>query len=163
MRILCCFILLALANMAHANLVQVGQGVARWGVFKVYNAALLTQAHTLDQALADDTQTRLELCYVRALSVDTFIEGAQHGLPKQLSPDLHAAVARLHAAYQAVQAGDCYVLDYTPEQGTRLLLNNQELVRIATPGFKALYFGIWLGDRPLSAQLKQDLTQGLRP
>lgn len=164
MRILCCFILLALANMASANETQVGEGVARWGLFKVYNAAFFTQAGaTLEQALADDSPARLELCYVRKLTVENFIEGAQVGLPKRLSPELQAAVERLHAAYQPVQSGDCYHLDYQPGQGTRLLLNNRELVRVTTPGFKALYFGIWLGDQPLSVQLKRDLTQSLRP
>ncbi|HKM38200.1 MAG TPA: chalcone isomerase family protein [Thiopseudomonas sp.] len=163
MRILCCFILLALSNMASANITQVGEGVARWGLFKVYDAAFFTQADlTLERALADDTSARLELCYVRPLSVDNFIEGAQQGLPKDLPDELQEAVKRLHNAYQSVQAGDCYQLDFQPGQGTRLLLNDRELVRIETLGFKALYFGIWLGEKPLSAQLKRDLIQGLR-
>lgn len=162
MRILCCFILLALSNMASANITQVGEGVARWGLFKIYHAAFFTQADlTLEQALADDTSARLELCYLRPLSVNNFIEGAQKGLPNGLPDELQDAVSRLHKAYQAVQAGDCYQLDFQQGQGTRLLLNDRELVRIATPGFKALYFGIWLGEKPLSVQLKRDLIKGL--
>ncbi|HKM27148.1 MAG TPA: chalcone isomerase family protein [Thiopseudomonas sp.] len=162
MRILCCFILLALANLASAKVTQVGEGVVRWGVFKLYHATFFTEAQvSLRQALADDKPARLELCYVREFSVENFIDGAQLGLPASLTPQLQAAVTRLHQAYQAVQPGDCYRLDYQPGQGTALLLNDKELVRVATAGFKALYFGIWLGDKPLSAQLKRDLTQGL--
>lgn len=162
MRILCCFILLALGNMAHANLAQVGAGTARWGLFKVYDAAFFTDANvTLEQALTEQTPARLELCYARSLSAENFIEGASYGLPKSLSDELQQAVNRLHAAYQAVKQGDCYQLDFQPEQGTRLLLNGRELVRIEIAEFKALYFGIWLGPRPLSVQLKRDLTQGL--
>ena len=162
MRILCCFILSALANLAYADLAQVGAGTARWGVFKVYDAAFFTDAKvTLEQALAEGTPARLELCYARALSIDDFIEGASYGLPESISAELQQAVNRLHAAYQPVKQGDCYFLDFQPEQGTALLLNGRELVRIATPEFKALYFGIWLGQRPLSVQLKRELTQGL--
>ena len=162
MRILCCFILSALVNTANADLAQVGAGTARWGLFKVYDAAFFTEAKvTLEQALAEDTPARLELCYARELSVDDFIEGANYGLPEFISDELQQAINRLHAAYQPVKQGDCYLLDFHPEQGTALLLNGRELLRIDTPEFKALYFGIWLGQQPLSVQLKRDLTQGL--
>ena len=162
MRILCCFILLALSTMASADLTQVGAGTARWGPFKVYDAAFFTEAGvTLEQALAEQTPARLELCYARALSVADFIDGAAYGLPKSLSDELQQAVNQLHRAYQPVKSGDCYQLDFQPEQGTRLLLNDRELVRIDIAEFKALYFGIWLGPRPLSVQLKRDLTQEL--
>ena len=164
MRILCCFILLALSTAASANLTQVGEGVARWGFFKVYSATLFTEADlSQTQVLADDTPARLELCYARALTVENFIEGAQVGLPESLPVELEQAVQRLHAAYQPVKQGDCYHLDYQPGQGTRLLLNGKTLVQITTPGFKALYFGIWLGERPLVEGLKRDLLSGLKP
>lgn len=164
MRILCCFILLVLSTVARADLTQVGEGTARWGVFKIYDAAFFTEANlTVQQALADNTPARLELCYARALSVENFIEGAKLGLPPVISVELEQAVQRLHAAYQPVKQGDCYHLDYQPGQGTRLLLNGQTLVQITTPGFKALYFGIWLGERPLAQGLKRDLLSGLKP
>lgn len=164
MKILCGFILLALSTVVHANLTQVGEGTARWGLFKIYDAAFFTEADlTVQQALADNTPARLELCYARALTVENFIEGAQVGLPTQLPAALEQAVQRLHAAYQPVKQGDCYHLQYQPEQGTRLLLNGKTLVQITTPGFKALYFGIWLGERPLAEGLKRDLLSGLKP
>ena len=164
MRILCCLILLALSTMASADLTQVGAGTVRWGPFKVYDAAFFTEAGvTLEQALAEQTFARLELCYARAVSVDDFIEGAGYGLPESLSDELQQAVDRLHMAYQSVKQGDCYQLDFQPELGTRLVLNKRELVRINTPEFKALYFGIWLGEKPLSLQLKSNLIEGLSP
>ena len=164
MRILCCFILLALSTAASADLTQVGEGVARWGFFKVYTAAFFTDANiSRKQVLADDTPARLELCYARALTVDNFIKGAQVSLPESLPLELEQAVQRLHAAYQPVQQGDCYQLEYQPGQGTGLRLNGKTLVQITTPGFKALYFGIWLGERPLAEGLKRDLLSGLKP
>lgn len=164
MRILCCVLLLALSNLASANLIQAGAGVARWGFFKVYDAQFFTEVGvTLEQALSEQTPARLELCYARELSVENFIEGAQRALPESLPAELDNAVNRLHAAYQPVKQGDCYHLDFQPEQGTRLVLNGKTLVQIDTPGFKAVYFGIWLGEQPLSASLKRNLIAGLKP
>lgn len=163
MRILCCVFLLMLSSLANANLTEVGAGTARWGIFKVYEAQFFTENNsTLEQALSERTSARLELCYARDLSVENFIEGAQQSLPERLTADLQQAVDRLHAAYQPVKQGDCYHLDFQPEQGTRLILNGKTLVQIDTPGFKALYFGIWLGKQPLSESLKRNLIAGLR-
>ncbi|QEY58447.1 hypothetical protein FXF61_04385 [Pseudomonas sp. C27(2019)] len=164
MRILCCVFLLALSNLASAQLTEAGAGTARWGFFKVYDAQFFTTAGvTLEQALSEQTPARLELCYARELSVDNFIEGAQRALPESLPAELERAVSRLHAAYQPVKQGDCYHLDFQPEQGTFLVLNGKTLVQIDTLGFKALYFGIWLGEQPLSAPLKRSLIAGLKP
>jgi len=163
-RALCGALLLVLSNLASADLTQAGAGTARWGMFKVYDAQFFTEANiSLEQALSEQTPARLELCYVRSLSVENFIEGALRALPKRLTIDLQHAVDRLHVAYQPVRQGDCYHLDYKPEQGTALILNGKTLVHIDTPGFKALYFGIWLGDQPLSAVLKRNLSAGLKP
>ncbi len=163
MRILCCVLLLVLSNLASADVAQVGKGTARWGLFKIYDAVFFTEADlTLRQALADNTPARLELCYARELSVRDFIKGAQQGLPESMSEGLERAVERLHAAYQPVKQGDCYHLDFQPEQGTALILNGKTLVQIDTLGFKALYFGIWLGQQPLSESLKRSLIAGLK-
>jgi hypothetical protein len=144
------------------SLVKIGEGTARWGWIKLYDAKLFSLAGLqTNQLLSDHTPLRLELCYHRALSVQDFVDGANHALADDLSAPLRAAVDQLHAAYQPVQAGDCYQLDYHPERGTGLLLNQRELVRLTTPGFKAVYFGIWLGDSPLSDRLKQALLAKL--
>lgn len=164
MRLFCCMCLLMLSNLASASLTEVGSGTARWGIFKVYDAQFFTEANsTLAQALSEQTSARLDLCYARDLSVEDFIEGAEHALPEDLTADVQQAVERLHAAYQPVKQGDCYSLDFQPEQGTRLILNGKTLVQIDTPGFKAVYFGIWLGEQPLSMALKRSLTLGLKP
>lgn len=156
--------LMLISGLAQANtpLVKVGEGSAYWGIFKLYDAQFLTEPNlNLEEALSDDTAATIELCYTRSLTVENFIEGANNGLPANLSPQLVAAVNTLHQAYQPVQEGDCYVLSYEPQIGTQLLLNGQSLVKIPTPDFKAVYFGIWVGSNALSDKLKQNLTQGL--
>jgi hypothetical protein len=141
---------------------ELGQGTARWGFLKLYEARLFAEPGIIqNQLLQDDTPLRLELCYARSLSVDNFVDGANHALPKDLSAELQQAVDRLHRAYRPVKEGDCYRLEHQPNQGTQLLLNGESLVTITTPGFKAVYFGIWLGDQPLSERLRDDLLKNL--
>lgn len=148
--------------LSSQNWMIAGEGTARWGFIKLYDATLRTQPNTTRQTLlADETPLQLELCYARSLSVDNFVDGANHALPDNLPEDLANAVEQLHQAYQPVNQGDCYLLDHVPEQGTALILNGDELVRIATPGFKAVYFGIWIGDTPLSDRLKNNLLANL--
>ena len=144
--------------LSSQNWLVAGEGTARWGFIKLYDASLRMPPSTTRQSLlADDAPLQLEFCYARSLTVDNFVDGANQVLPDNLPTDLARAVAQLHQAYQPVSQGDCYVLDYQPEIGTALILNDNELTRISTPGFKAIYFGIWIGDNPLSDRLKNNL------
>lgn len=150
-------LLFALTAQAQ-SLITIGEGTARWGFIKLYDAKLKLPDNVQSKdVLADQIPAQLELCYARSLSVNNFIDGANHALPENLTAEHQQAVARLHAAYQPVNKNDCYLLEHTPELGTALILNGQELVRINTPGFKAVYFGIWIGDEPLSDKLKTQL------
>ncbi|UQB42558.1 chalcone isomerase family protein [Thiomicrospira microaerophila] len=158
------FILITpLTSWAQTQWQPLGEGTARWGLFKLYDATLLAPKETTRETLmADETPLKLKLCYARSLTVDNFVTGANHVLAKQtLSPALQQAVDQLHAAYQAVDKGDCYVLLHQPEQGTSLVLNDQTLTTLNTPGFKAVYFGIWLREQPLSEALKNALLENI--
>lgn len=151
------------SGFAQADWLILGEGTARWGLFKLYDAKVSAPKNiSADTLLDDSTELKLELCYHRRLTVDNFVDGANHVLEKQaLTPTLQQAVDKLHQAYQPVDKGDCYVLAYQPNQGTRLILNQKTLVTVDTPGFKATYFGIWLGEQPLSNTLKNALLENL--
>lgn len=144
------------------TLVTTGEGTARWGFIKLYDAKLKLPASVQsNEVLADHVPAQLELCYARRLTVANFIDGANQALAEDLPLEQRQAVDLLHAAYQPVDKDDCYLLEHNPQLGTALKLNGQELVRISTPGFKAVYFGIWLGDQPLSDALKTQLLGDL--
>jgi len=146
------------------------QGMATWLFLDVYQASLFVDKHAnfkdddsqkLQQTLlADSTPLKLKLCYAREVTPSQFIEGANHVLPKNISPLLKEQVDALHSRYQTVQKGDCYELVYTPNNlQTELRLNNKPVFDTQVKGFKALYFGVWLGDNPLSESLKASLLK----
>jgi len=108
--------------------------------------------------LLDDAQPlKLKLCYLRSIDKADLIKGAEAVLAPELAPDLKQAVDALHQAYQNVTTGDCYALKFQPGKGTQLWLNDQLTFKTDLPGFKAVYFGIWLGQNPLSDSLKTQL------
>lgn len=135
-------------------------GTATWLFMDIYTAELFSQEAKLPKNfLVDGVPLRLKLCYLKSISADILIEGAQEVLPDNLSGALQKEVNRLHAAYQDVVPGDCYELAYTPESGTQLIFNGKVVFSSQEAKFKALYFGIWLGNEPLSDSLKASLIK----
>ncbi len=137
---------------------QISTATATWMWLDIYDATLYANEKKLpERFLKDDVALKLNLCYLKPIGSDIFIEGANAALPNVLTPELGAEVERLHQAYQSVVPGDCYTLEYRPTEGTALKLNDKPLFHSRQAGFKAVYFGIWLGDNPLSERLKNQL------
>lgn len=130
----------------------------------VYDAALYAPPAVDASALLNyDSPMCLKLHYRVTLERDKFVLAANRVLARQHSPEtlepLRERIEHLHAAYQDIEAGDQYTLCYLPGQTTELSLNTQALVSIKGADFARLYFGIWLGEQPISGKLKSALLQ----
>ncbi|WP_127471540.1 chalcone isomerase family protein [Thiomicrorhabdus aquaedulcis] len=146
----------------------VGQGMATWLWADIYEAKLFIQQPITDQLLNDAVPLRLQLCYKTDISADILVKGANQVLPDNLTPILYDAINELHAAYQDVTKQDCYELVHLPTDNrtndlpsTQLWFNNALVFNTKLAGFKAAYFGIWLGSEPLSDDLKTQLLKNL--
>jgi hypothetical protein len=151
-------------NVGEAQITLRGGGLFRYAVvFRVYAGALYAPSEIAgEDILSADVPKRLELHYLLDISAEDFRKSGLAFLEKQQSPaDLIALADRLetfNAAYQDVQEGDRYALEYHPETGTRLLKNDEELVRVPGLDFARAYFGIWLDpQQPLSSSFRDDL------
>lgn len=135
----------------------------RW-VIKAYVAALYLPPGTPGTRALEDVPKRLEIEYFWSLDAPDFGAAADELLRRTLSAEeldrLRDRLDRLHAAYRDVDPGDRYALDYAPGAGTTLRLNGEALASVPGADFAAAYFGIWLGDPPLDASLKQRLLSG---
>ena len=141
-----------------------GWGVLKYAfVMKAYAAMLYgpTDVAARDLLYAD-VPKRLEINYFVSINGPDFAKGANAMLQKQLPEEelsrLKTRVDRLHATYRDVESGDRYALTYLPGSGTILELNGEPLVQIEGTDFSRAYFGIWLAEPPISAKLKQALT-----
>lgn len=150
-------------NLESHTLQRIGIGTARYaGFISVYEAAFyapstITRANVLDVGVPK----RLEIVYNRSIERKQLIKAAEHALKRQHDTGTldrwRDAIDRLHASYRDVSAGDMFVLATAPDQGLLLEFNGLEVARIDEPEFARLYFGIWLGDPPLSASLREAL------
>lgn len=153
-------------SIAEHTLRRIGTGTARYaGVIRVYEAALYApSASTRAQILDAAVPRRLEIVYRRPLDAQLLAAVAAQTLERQHGAETlrhwQAQIDSLHAAFRDVSDGDRLALTMAPEHGLWLEFNGREVARINKPQFGRLYFGIWLGDPPLSASLRDALLPG---
>ena len=142
-----------------------GLGLLRYRVFfRGYAGALyLPESAVASQAL-EDLPKALELSYFWAIKGPLFAQAADDLLARNQTPAaleaLRERLDRLNQLYQDVEPGDRYRLTYVPEMGLTLSLNGTPLGTIPGADFAAAYFGIWLGDAPLSLSFRDQLFAG---
>lgn len=152
-----------LQNEAGGILQLKGAGLARYAVFiRIYGAGLYgPEGVPADSLLELGEPKRLDIHYFVDINASDLALAANTILERQLSADalqaLKPRIDRLHAAYRSVRPGDRYVMEYLPGRGTVLRLNGERLVSVEGSDFARAYFGIWLGEPPLSRSLRDAL------
>ncbi len=142
---------------------EVGAGRFVWlKLVPVYETRLATQGSGVGPLLlSGDRPLKLEFLYRRQISGDDLRRSGEVWLEKNLTADERARIAErvntLQAAFRTVQDGDRYTLVYEPGVGTSLLDNGERRVTVPGADFPGLYFQIWLGERPVSAPLRDQL------
>ena len=136
-----------------------GQGTANYLLFEVYEARLyLPAAIAASAALQSETRRRLSLRYKLAIKRNDIELAAWSTLQKQWPAEVLSSkktlLDQLHAAMRDVNEGDVYTLDYRPEQGLTLSLNDQAVWQGGDARLAEMYFGIWLGEAALSPELR---------
>jgi hypothetical protein len=141
-----------------------GMGLLRYRVvFRGYVAALYLPDGVSRESALEGAPRRLELSYFWAIDGADFGNAADELLERALEPNqlasLRPRLDALHAAYRGVLPDDRYSLTYLPGVGTELRLNDKLLATIPGEDFARAYFGIWLGNQPLDAGLRDALLQ----
>ncbi|MFO7858431.1 MAG: chalcone isomerase family protein [Ectothiorhodospiraceae bacterium] len=150
-------------EVADTELSRVGYGTSWYGIFKVYVAALYAPADVEPEAILDSDVPRvLEITYLRSVAAEDIRTATNEVLDEQYSEDERADFAddfeRFNQLYRDVEDGDTYRYEYVPEDEESRLYYNGELQGRATGArFARTYLGIWLGEPPLSDDLKAAL------
>lgn len=130
--------------------------------FKLYDAVLYADRESQAADIINRTVPfHLEFHYLRTIEKSIILESAAKMLAKNLSPtelaQIQDRVDRINTAYQTVQAGDRSSLTYIPDVGTILRINGAPVITIEGADFAEFYFEIWLGEQPISTDLKANL------
>ena len=144
------------------TLVLHNAALMRWKVlFKVYVAGLYLEPGAAPQRVLEDVPKRLEIEYLRGFTAEQFARSTELAVAANVDAAtlerLRPRLAELNALYRSVEAGDRYALTYLPGVGTELSLNGEPLGRVEGADFATAVFSIWLGPRPVDAELKSRL------
>jgi len=128
----------------------------------VYDAALYLPMDVAAKDVLTDVPKQLELSYHVSIEGHKFGESATPFLEKNVPQDtlamLKPRIEQLNKLYRDVKEGDRYALTYAPGKGTTLSLNNGPLGTIEGADFAAAYYAIWLGAKPISDSMRDELT-----
>lgn len=153
-------------NLGGQALVLNGAGLRRHMLMRIYVAALYLpeRRHDTQAVLDGDGPRRLRLTLLRALTTDQNLDALKDGLEANNS-DTELEVIRprvehflaLIRALREVPAGTVIELDYLPEEGTRVSVNDRPLGRVPGESFNRALLRIWLGEDPVQISLKRAL------
>ncbi|OGI44698.1 MAG: hypothetical protein A2150_04270 [Candidatus Muproteobacteria bacterium RBG_16_64_11] len=144
-----------------------GAGVRKKFFMIVYVGALYlpAKAATAREALAQAGPKRMLLHFVYdELSaqklVDAWNEGfAANNSDAELAP-LRARIGQFNTLFATTRKRDVIALDYLPGEGTRVSHNGQVKGTIPGEDFNTALLKIWLGDKPVTEELKKALLGG---
>lgn len=145
-----------------AELELQGVAVLRWAMlFNVYAGAFyLPKGHSA-HFWTEDVPKRLELSYLRDFEAADFVDSSDKLLRRNLSETEYQSLAgRLkvfYSLFQDIRSGDHYSLNYSPQFGTELRLNDMPLGSVPGSDFAVAYFGLWLGEKPIDKKFRDRL------
>ena len=151
-------------------LVLNGAGVRTRVIFKVYAAGLYVpqKANSAAALLAQKGPRRMAITMLRDVDAETFSNSLNDGLRANLSEQqlagFKAQIEALNSNMKAIgeaKKGDVIHFEFTPDAGTRLVVNGQPRgAAIAGDDFFAAVLSIWIGEKPADATLKRGLVGG---
>jgi hypothetical protein len=157
----------ATSQLGPAKLLLNGAGLRTKVFFKVYVAGLYTpqKATSAAQLLAQTGARRVTITMLRNVDAESFAGALNDGLRDNhteaqfaaMKPRIDALNANLKAVGEA-KKGDVIHFEFVPDAGTQVTVNGQSRGSvIAGEDFFTAVLRIWLGDKPVDANLKKAL------
>jgi long-chain acyl-CoA synthetase len=155
------------ANVGGHEVVLNGAGVRSRVVFKVYVASLYVPARTNDAAaVLAKAPRRIQLNLLRTLAPDQLVDALNEGLKENNSEAELAAVKTqtdqlmgIMRSFGEVKEGNVVTLDFV-DGATLVGFNGAPRGTIPGEPFNKALTKIWIGDKPVQADLKKALLGG---
>jgi hypothetical protein len=155
------------ANVGGQELVLNGAGIRVRAIFKVYVGSLYVpaKATTLDAVLAKGPR-RIQMNILRNLTPDQLADALSDGLKdNNTEAELAAIKAQTDQlvttmkGFGEVKEGNVVTLDFI-DGATKLSFNGQLKATIPGEAFNKALTRVWLGDKPVQADLKKAMLGG---
>lgn len=141
-----------------------GAGIRSKMFFKIYVAGLYLEnpATEATAVLADTGHKQMIMHFLynevgREKLVDAWNEGFAGNLSREQRASLAPRIEQFNAMFATVTKGDTIVLEYIPERGTSVTIAGEVRGAVEGKDFCDALFSIWLGEKPVTKDLKNDL------
>ena len=153
-----------IVNESNKPLVLNGAGVRYKFFFKIYVGALyLPEQERGSQEILNASVPNRMLMHIvydevpRKKLVDAWIEGFKNNTEKSEYAGLEQRLMQFNQMFTTLREGDVVLLDYLPERGTRVTIKNEVKGVIAGEDFNQALLSVWLGEDPVTEELKDSL------
>ena len=140
------------------------RGTATFFNIDLYDAALYLEPNRDPLQWHSETARQLEISYFKPVKAEHFAKATdkliQRNLKKREYRQMKSMIDRFLSLYRDVKPGDRYTLTYIPDRGTELALNGQSLGNVKGDMLSRALFAIWLGEKPISDDLRDQLIYG---
>jgi len=154
-------------QVANTKLVLNGAGIRYKAIFKVYTAGLYltAKANTPEAVLATPGPRRMHITMLRDIDANELGKLFTRGMEQNTTRDDFMKsiggtlkLSEVFSAKKKLVAGDSFYVDWTPGQGTVIVVNGKPANEpIKEPEFYSSLLKIWLGHSPADSALKDAL------
>lgn len=150
-------------------LVLSGAGLRTKFFIKVYAAGLYLgeKKRTSAEVLADNGAKRMLFHLMRDVSGKQMLDAINEAIPPNHSADEMKALesrmtefSKMFASVPEVKKGETITFDFVPGSGTRVTVGGVDKGRIEGADFNRALLKVWVGDKPVQADLKKSLLGG---
>jgi hypothetical protein len=144
------------------QLVLNGAGIRKKLFVKVYVGAfyLPGKLNTVGAILGDPGPKRIAMHFLyKEVSAKKLIDGWNEGFAGNSKPEevksLQGRINQFNKLFRTVKKGDVIRLDYLPDEGTQVWINEKLMGAVEGQDFSQALLRIWLGPKPADAGLKK--------
>jgi len=141
-----------------------GLGIRYKFFFKIYIAALYVEniSNKPEQIIHANGAKRIHMHFLydevtKDKLVNGWLDGFESNLTKQEYQKLKPKIDQFNQMFETVKAGDQILLDLLPGRGTRVSIKGQSRAVIEGSDFYEALLKIWLGESPVTEDLKNSL------
>jgi len=141
-----------------------GAGVRSKFFFKIYAAGLYLPALSSkpEQIYSMSGGKRIFMQFIydgvsKEKLIDGWNSGFKNNLPQAQLNNLSNEIEQFNGVFTEAKKNDQIILDFIPDVGTEVRINNELKASIKGPEFYSALLKIWLGNEPADGDLKEAL------
>jgi hypothetical protein len=144
-----------------------GSGVRKKFLFDIYVIGLYMQypANSVEKVVEAPGEKRIFMHFLykkveKASLVEAWNDGFSGNTDQETLAKLKDRIDTFNGLFEDVKKNDVVTLDFIPDRGTAVIINSNEKGVVPGKDFNEALLRIWLGDKPVSSGLKEDLLSG---